>query len=328
VKVQTITLSNENVTLTSYLLDSSVELPNLNLRPAILIFPGGGYQMCSDREAEPIAMAYLAEGYHTFVLRYSLKHNAAFPKPLNDAEEALELIRKSSLEWGVDPDKVAVCGFSAGGHLAGAVGTMGRVRPNAMILGYPVILESMSRISPEPIPGIDQHVDSKTPPAFIFHTVADTLVPVNNALALANAMDHAKVPFELHIFQNGTHGLSLAKPLTSGGRAKMVDSDVAKWFDLSVAWIKNVFGEFDFHKTSDLNDNITEYNLDVQLGVLWKNSECVKVILDAFPAIKGMELNEEAQAAPLQLIIEFGGFSISPEEVEELNHKLKAITIL
>lgn len=326
-KTETILLSNENVSLTTYLLDFSGEMPNAKQRPGVLIFPGGGYQMCSDREAEPIAMAYLAQGYHAFVLRYSLKKNAVFPKPLNDAEEALELLRSSSKEWGLDPNKIAVCGFSAGGHLASALGTFGRVRPNALILGYPVILESMGKISPAPIPGTNQHVDADTPPTFLFHTVADALVPVNNALAFANALDAAKIPFEMHIFQNGTHGLSLAKPLSSGGQMKMVDSDAAKWFDLSVAWLKNVFGEFNYSNTSDLFDDISEYNTNVQLGVLWRNPECAKAILEAMPYLKGIDANEESQPVPLQLIIEFGNLPISKEEIEALNHKLKAISV-
>jgi acetyl esterase/lipase len=90
----TLELSHEKVTLTAYLLDASPDMPNMRVRPAVLVCPGGGYFFCSDREAEPIAMAFLARGYHAFVLRYSLGENAAFPRPLNDAEEALELIRE------------------------------------------------------------------------------------------------------------------------------------------------------------------------------------------------------------------------------------------
>lgn len=118
------------VTLTAYLLDRTEGLSNTKVRPAILICPGGAYRICSDREAEPVAMAFLAEGFNAFILSYSLNENAAFPRPLNDAEEAIELIRSQSEEWGIDSDKIAICGFSAGGHLAAALGTMGRIRPN------------------------------------------------------------------------------------------------------------------------------------------------------------------------------------------------------
>ncbi len=243
-KTMTLDLTNENVTLTVYLLDASPDMPNTKVRPAVLVCPGGGYFMCSDREAEPIALAFLAQGYHAFVLRYSLGNKAAFPRPLNDAEEALELIRANAKAWGIDPQKIAACGFSAGGHLAAALGTMGRVRPNALVLGYPCILNSISPILAAPVPSLEKYVDQKTPPAFIFATAADALVPVEHSLQFAAALDRAKVPFEMHIFQNGVHGLALANPVTSSGMKKMVDPDAEKWMGLCAAWLENVFGRF------------------------------------------------------------------------------------
>lgn len=326
-KTLTLQLKNENVTLTAYLLEQSKEMPNVHIRPAILILPGGGYRMCSEREAEPVAMAFLAEGYQAFVLRYSVDRNAEFPKPLNDGEEALELIRKNSGEWGIDPEKVAVCGFSAGGHLAAALGTMGRVRPNALILGYPCILATMSRISPFPVPGVDEAVDATTPPAFIFHTYEDTLVPVSNALAFAAAMDRAKVPFEMHIFRNGTHGLSLAKPVTSSGLRSMVDSDAARWFELCTAWIKNVFGEFPSDHELVLNEDIQEYSIDVQLGVLWKNPACRSIIQSDFSILAESPQLKDAMTVPLRTCIEFGEWGLSKEAIDHLNQQLKAIPL-
>jgi acetyl esterase/lipase len=237
-------LTNDSVTLTAYLLDSSPEMPNAQVRPAVLICPGGGYFFCSAREAEPIAMAFLAEGYQAFILRYSLKENAAFPRPLNDAEEALEHIRAHAAEWNVDPAKIAACGFSAGGHLAAALGTMGRVRPNALILAYPCILDSMSAKLAVPVPSLEKLVDEKTPPAFLFANFADTVVPVENSLQFAAALDRAKVPFELHVFQKGVHGLSLATPLTSSGHQDMVDANSAQWLGLCLRWLEIQFGGF------------------------------------------------------------------------------------
>jgi acetyl esterase/lipase len=245
-KTTTLTLTkNEKVTLTTYLLDSYDEMPNTRIHPAILLCPGGGYRFCSNREAEPVAMAFLAEGYHVFILRYSINENAAFPKPLQDAEEALELIRKNSRDWNVDPEKIAACGFSAGGHLAAALGTMGKIRPNALVLGYPCILDSMSDVLAVPIPSLEKKVDSRTPPAFIFTTSDDATVPVENSLQFAAALDAAKIPFELHIFQTGVHGLSLAEAQTSSGSENLVNRDFAKWLDLCTAWLENLFGGFD-----------------------------------------------------------------------------------
>ncbi|KAA8746148.1 alpha/beta hydrolase [Paenibacillus sp. UASWS1643] len=322
----TIDLTNTNVTLTAYVLDSSHEMPNTHDRPAVLILPGGAYRACSDREAEPIAMAFLAEGYQAFTLQYSINQHAVFPKPLNDAEEALELIRENSSKWGIDPDKIAVCGFSAGGHLTASLGTMGKIRPNAMILGYPCILESMSSIFPAPVPGVDNAVDALTPPTFIFHTYEDQLVPVSNALTFADALNRAKVPFEMHIFTKGVHGLSLARPHTSGGLRSMVDPAVAQWFRLCITWLSNIFGEFSSERERILNDSSHEYSLEVQLGVLWKNETCKKLILAAIPVL-GESPIQDAMEVPLRIILEFGGDLISEEAAIRLDHDLRLIPV-
>ncbi len=245
-KSEVIEINKENsVTLTTYLLDSSDEFKNIRLRPAVLIFPGGAYKWCSDREAEPIAMAYLAEGYHAFVLRYSTDNNAEWPNPLYDAEAAMEIIRKNSEVWSVDCDKIAVVGFSAGGHLAAALSTIGKNKPNAMILGYPCILEEISSILAKPVPGLDDKVDCNTPPAFIFTTFDDSTVPVRNTIKFIDALSEAEIPFEAHVFLSGKHGLSLAKSHTSSGSVTGINHDVANWFDLSVNWLKRVFGDFE-----------------------------------------------------------------------------------
>ncbi|MGG4141780.1 alpha/beta hydrolase [Paenibacillus algorifonticola] len=280
-------------------------MPNTRIRPAILIFPGGSYRGCSAREAEPVAMAFLAEGYQAFVLKYSLNQNAAFPQPLNDAEEALELIREHSEQWGVDPSKVAVCGFSAGGHLASALGTMGRIRPNAMILGYPQILATNSNIFPVELPGIDTAVDAATPPAFIFHTFEDTLVPVNNALAMASALEQFKVRFS--------------------GMRSMVDGDAAKWFGLCAAWLENVFGEFASDQDILLDENISEYGIDVQLGVLLKNSACEKLIYGVLPMLENSPQLKDALQVSIRQINEFSGGMLSQEVMEKLDLELKGI---
>jgi len=110
--------AERNVSLTAYLHAVGGEFGNIPKRPAILVLPGGGYAMCSDREADPVALAYLQAGYQAFVLRYSVGKDAAWPNPLDDYEQAMKLIRSKAEEWNLYPDKVAVIGFSAGGHLA------------------------------------------------------------------------------------------------------------------------------------------------------------------------------------------------------------------
>jgi acetyl esterase/lipase len=327
-KTETIHLqTNENVTLTTYLLDASEEMPNTKVRPAVLIFPGGGYRMCSDREAEPVAMAFLAQGYHAFVLRYSLNENAAFPKPLNDAEAALELIRRNAGEWGVTPDKIAVCGFSAGGHLAAALGTMGRIRPNALILGYPCILDSISDILPTPVPSLEKKVDAQTPPVFIFSTANDVVVPVDNSLQFAAALDRARIPFELHIFQDGTHGLSLARPHTSGGFKTMSNPQVAAWMELCIVWLENLFGGFPADRVMPevvAAADATEYSIDLPLEICWANPDCRKLILTYLPELEENPNLQLAMSVSLRVINEYSQ-SIDESILDELDRKLKAL---
>ncbi|MDD3692302.1 MAG: alpha/beta hydrolase [Oscillospiraceae bacterium] len=234
-------MPDSNATLTAYLHDSSPELSNANNRPCVIVFPGGGYHMLSDREGEPIAATFLAHGYHAFVLRYSVGKSMCFSDALNDAQKALHCVRSNAEQWNLNPKQIAVCGFSAGGHLAASLGVMGTERPNAMILAYPCILSSMSRILAFPVPSCDDKVDSSTPPAFLFHTANDSAVPVENSLRMADALSRGKIPFELHIFPNGPHGLALANELTSNGSKAMCNQSAAQWMPLCLTWLKNLF---------------------------------------------------------------------------------------
>ena len=175
--------SNPGATLTAYLLDTSKEMPNMKERPAVLVIPGGGYYMCSDREAEPIAMAFAVHGYNTFVLRYTVGEGKDFKMPLADAEEALTLIRERAEEWHVIKDKIAAIGFSAGAHLAAALSTLSSTRPNACILGYPCILSEISSILAFHVPSLDLAFDVGRGPAEV--------VPAPSLFLSHAHLDHA-----------------------------------------------------------------------------------------------------------------------------------------
>lgn len=256
--------------LTAYLHEYSGEMPLWRRRPAVLVFPGGGYARTSDREADPIALAFLAQGFHAFVLRYSVGLDARFPNSLRDASRAIKMIRERAEEWGIAPDQIAVCGFSAGGHLAASLGTLwndpevmkavgvaeGENRPNALILGYPVISalnhsdKDWFKVVTEGYPreeiiarlSCERNVGPQTPPTFLFHTYDDNVVPVENSLLFAQALAQADIPFEMHIFQRGVHGISLANILSTSGSASQVDADAEKWFSLATAWLWRLFG--------------------------------------------------------------------------------------
>ncbi len=236
-------------------------------RGAVLIFPGGGYEFTSEREAEPVAMQFNAAGYHAFVLYYSVSPRR-HPQPLLDALRAMCIIRENADEWNVDPNRVAVCGFSAGGHLAASLGVhwddpdiagspeinVELGRPDAMILCYPVITSGRfaHRDSFERLLGkeadkkllskmsLELHVSKNTPPAFIWHTFDDGLVPVENSLLLAQAMRSFNIPFELHVYPRGPHGLSLATEETGRGEWD-ISAHVSTWLGLSIQWLEEVF---------------------------------------------------------------------------------------
>lgn len=237
-KIEKFILNEErNVTLTSYIQDISPEQKHLDKRPAILVLPGGGYFMCSDREAEPVALAYLAEGYNAFVLRYSILEHSTFPNPLDDACNAISLIRENAEKFNIFPDKIAVIGFSAGGHLAAYLSNTEGYRPNASILCYPSILNSMAeKLHNHESTNVNELVTGDTPPTFLFSTADDSLVPIMNSVKYAEALAENSVPFEVHIFRSGSHGLSLAKKATGP-----INEDAAQWFKLSVKWLSDIF---------------------------------------------------------------------------------------
>jgi acetyl esterase/lipase len=236
---------------------------------AILIIPGGGYSgVCSDREGENIAIAFNALGYACFVLDYSVKPNAVFPRPLIEASLAMKHIKENAEKYKVDPERVFVLGFSAGGHLAGSLGTrwhipevagaidapFGTNKPRGMILCYPVLCwfdkthkgtfynafgtetptdEQVKLIS------LENDIGENTAPAFLWHTANDNAVNVQNTLKMATALSEAKVPFEVHIFPNGPHGMALGTPDT-GATPAMIDARVAEWPRLADGWMKSI----------------------------------------------------------------------------------------
>lgn len=240
-------------------------------RSAVLVCPGGGYGMTSSREAEAIALQFNAVGYHAFVLYYSVAPNR-HPQPLRDVSRAMCMIRDHAAEWNVDAERIAVCGFSAGGHLAASLGVhwgrtewldgapgveVGANRPNALILSYPVITSGEfahqgsfnNLLGDQPDPALlaamsleTQVTAAATPPTFVWHTVEDQAVPVENALLFAGALRSCGVPFELHIYPDGPHGLSLATAETDNG---VIGSypHVAGWMKQCIAWLDGVLAK-------------------------------------------------------------------------------------
>ncbi|MBM6700019.1 alpha/beta hydrolase [Bifidobacterium pullorum subsp. saeculare] len=250
-----------------YVLDNSPELDMGRRRPAVLILPGGAYAMTSDREAEPVAVNLLAHGFQAFVLRYSCAPSV-FPTALVETAEAMRRIREHADEWHVDPGRIVVMGFSAGGHaaalfaeqwdgalLAGHGYEAEAIRPNGLALGYPVITSGpfAHRGSIDNLLGerkddpqlldlvcLERHVKAGTvPPTFIWTTATDDAVPAANTTMFVDALLAAGVGVEAHVFPTGRHGLSLGTEETAD-TPERVESCVQVWPDLLAAWIRGV----------------------------------------------------------------------------------------
>ena len=189
-KIITVTLAPNQAVLTCYLQDQSPKMPNAAIRPAMLVVPGGGYQYCSDREGEPVALAYMAQGFNAFVLRYTADATTPIDKALQDGAAAMDYLRANAAELEIDPQQIAAVGFSAGGHLVASLGTLlpKAQRPNALVLGYAATLGAMWTVAGRQEPDLHALVDDDTPPTFLFATQGDALVPVKNSLVFADAL--------------------------------------------------------------------------------------------------------------------------------------------
>lgn len=259
-------LKDSNAVISAYIPDNSEEININKKRATIVICPGGGYEFTSDREAEPIALKFVAQGLNAIVIRYSVAP-AKYPTALLELAATVNHARTMSDTWNVDKDKIVVCGFSAGGHLAGSLGVLWNsefiekdlevasddVKPNGLLLSYPVITggEFAHRGSFNSLLGEDESkheelslerlVSKDTPKTFLWHTFNDGTVPVQNSLLFANALAEKNIPFELHVYPNGVHGLGLCEEITAmQGRSEHIDNHVASWFKLACEWINNL----------------------------------------------------------------------------------------
>ena len=252
-------------TLEGYILDCEITYGQETKRPAIVVCPGGGYLYCSPREAEPIALRYAAAGFHAFILRYSTGWDAADFSPLKEVSWVIGYLRDHATEWNIDPEKIATCGFSAGGHLALAAGILGEHKPNAMILGYPAasapnipganfmlkLLTGREEVSDADAARFDlvAQIGADAPPVFIAATAEDMLTNYG-ALPIAQKYTSLGKHYELHVFQFGPHGYALADETTADGSCQVIDEAFASWHPLSVLWLKRIFGKPEFTNKS------------------------------------------------------------------------------
>lgn len=254
--------------LYTYFLDSSIEMRPNEKRPVILMCPGGGYEMTSDREAEPMAMQFLAMGYHVAILRYSVCP-VRYPAALLQVAESVLYLKEHADEYHIDPEKIVVQGCSAGGHLAANYGIawnspfltklMGmendpeRLCVAGLLLCYPVITsgekaheESFRNLLGEQYEekkeefSLENQVTPDTPPTFLWHTATDETVPVENSLYFFQACLQQGVSAELHIYPVGGHGLSLANEETCRANGIGMQKECQSWIGLAQTWLEEI----------------------------------------------------------------------------------------
>ncbi len=228
-----------------------------NSKGAIIICPGGGYKFLSSREGEPVANAFRSEGWQAFVLEYSTGKNL-WKTPLKELAAAVKEIRINAKKMELEEKPIIVCGFSAGGHLAASLGVHwdddnlfynnDMHRPDALILCYPVIttgkyahresIEALAGKKPSDFFSLEKHISKNTPPTFIWHTMSDKTVPVQNTILFAQGLAKHDIFAEVHLYPYGVHGLSLAtEEVAEPKENRLADSHIAAWFEQSIKWL-------------------------------------------------------------------------------------------
>lgn len=255
--------------MNAYITERFDEYSAKRFRPAMIVFPGGGYWFRSEREAQPIALNYAVNGFQAFVVEYTVESespNAHHPVMLIEAAMAVAYVRENADKYFIQKDKIAVIGFSAGGHLAGSISTIfgdenivnalkekaALCRPDASVLCYPVITfihpthggtrDACTNHNPALFEAlsVEKNVTENTPPTFIWSTYEDNCVPIINSVLMAEALAENKVPFELHIFRKGYHGLSLCNDETSKDGVDAINPVAEEWLKMSVTFLREL----------------------------------------------------------------------------------------
>lgn len=249
-----------HATLTGYIQTPTPRSPWQEFPPLIIV-PGGSMTHIPPEESEKTALAFAARGYQTFILRYSFLDEAQplYPKPLIDLARAVQLVKHHRQEWHLRKT-LFILGFSAGGHITALYNdywssqwfsaltgiTNEMMRPTKIVLGYPVIdLDAGFPRNPATVRqwasdsdkySASRHVNAQNVPTFIWHTMDDQFVPVQNALNYSRALKKYQIPQELHLFTHGPHGMDIANELVAH-HADGAQPHVAHWVELADEWL-------------------------------------------------------------------------------------------
>ena len=308
--------------------------------PAVIIIPGGGYSRLSERESDPIALKFAGMGYQAFILRYTVSETDKehiWPHPIEEYDKAVEIIQSKADEWGVDTDRIAVCGFSAGAHLAACAATMADHRPAAVILGYPALLGDVCDACAPGLPHPIEEVDDQTPPCFIFMARDDMLVSVKNATAFADALTDHGINYEMHIYSQGGHGFTTALDYLNGNK---ISSRARNWIEDAGEFLEEVWGHFNINGFTSpeiqrtINGDYEKHlSVDCTLANLENQGPAITGLLKNYLAETDQLIEEKGfDGAPAQFIKHIYSFrtvlnmlSVPAEKISELNNRLSEI---
>lgn len=262
---ETLNYHDTQFDIDTYWLDKINDFDQEIDHPVAIIMPGGAFKFQTDREAQPIAMKFAAAGFHALVLHYQVLKDgkSVYPLALQELSTTLNWLKSQQKQHEIDLDKVVLVGFSAGGQIVAnfnSIMTNPEIRekvfdqtlevmPCANVMGYsvsdltlgwPKTIEEVKQMSPDKLFWKAQDTLTKSAkPTFIWQTVTDQTVPVKNSIVYATKLEELGVPFELHLFSSGPHGLSLASYQTqTPGRKDHINPQVSKWWELCLNWFK------------------------------------------------------------------------------------------
>ena len=318
---------NRNVSLTAYIQEVDGEF-EFSKRPAMLVIPGGGYAMCSDREADPVAAAYLKAGYQAFILRYTCTPRGKWPLPLADYEQAMAQIIENAEAWHIDADKIAVVGFSAGGHLAACAATVAEHKPAAAVLVYPAILKDTCDLCQPGMPYPHEHVTAETCPCFFAAARDDRTVDISNTLRMELALAEKGVAFESHIYSYGGHGFSTGEDWIN---TNSVCPRLPRWVPDSIEWLGEVMGKLtrggftEPVSAGSMNSNFAPVlSADCTLSHLRKQSEEAQTVLA--PMYAAIEAIAKARQFSVEGLMAAVGNNTAREIMEMVQIPAEAIT--
>lgn len=260
---QSIPLRGGKAKLTTYIHEGTQNGKKVAKRPALIVVPGGAYAVHADEEAEPAALTFLACGYSTFVLDYSLNEESGYPNTLQEAAEAVKTVREHADEWNIDSRQIFMMGFSAGAHTtamlaaewksSGIADVLGcspqLIRPDKAVLCYGAmkILQAEEGKDGRAVPAIKSQkapetdvvscIGKDTVPLFLWHCRYDRMVPASHSMMIAEKMLEYNRPFELHLFQAGDHMMSVNNR-TTDPKGKEIDESVSQWVPLCDMWLR------------------------------------------------------------------------------------------